>query len=457
MDLNVSFLRRIQHRLGIDKSIVFTSLARVIQAIGGVVSIFFVAKYLTDIEQGFYYTFGSIVAIQVFFELGLNGIITQYVAHEASYLSWESSTKLSGEKKYRSRLASLLHFCAKWYLFFSVILFITLTIVGLFFFSQFGGHDDIVWRLPWLLLAFGTALNLLLAPILAFLEGLGKVQEVAQLRLWQQIVGLLIVWGGLITGAKLYVLGVNWLIGIILVAVFILKSDFRYILQNIWQIPVKETVDYKTEIFPYQWKIALSWISGYFIFQLFNPVLFATEGAVIAGQMGMTLAALNGIQSLSLSWMTTKIPLYSGLIAQKQYRQLDIIFNRTLRQSVFINGVALFSMFIMIYFIRYYHFIIGGLDLESRFFDYLPMLLMMISLFINQFISSWAIYLRCHKEEPFLVNSIIGGILCCLSTVLLGKFFGVIGITSGYCLITFFLVFWGYWIFKTKKQEWHYE
>ena len=44
MDLNVSFLRRIQHRLGIDKSIVFTSLARVIQAIGGVVSIFFVAK-----------------------------------------------------------------------------------------------------------------------------------------------------------------------------------------------------------------------------------------------------------------------------------------------------------------------------------------------------------------------------------------------------------------------------
>ncbi|MFK2504393.1 hypothetical protein ACIXPB_19920, partial [Bacteroides fragilis] len=89
-------------------------------------------------------------------------------------------------------------------------------------------------------------------------------------------------------------------------------------------------MDYKTEIFPYQWKIALSWISGYFIFQLFNPVLFATEGAVIAGQMGMTLAALNGIQSLSLSWMTTKIPLYSGLIAQKQYRQLDIIFNRTL-------------------------------------------------------------------------------------------------------------------------------
>ena len=114
----------------------YSSLARVIQAIGGVVSIFFVAKYLTDIEQGFYYTFGSIVAIQVFFELGLNGIITQYVAHEASYLSWEISTKLSGEKKYRSRLASLLHFCAKWYLFFSVILFITLTIVGLFFFSQ---------------------------------------------------------------------------------------------------------------------------------------------------------------------------------------------------------------------------------------------------------------------------------------------------------------------------------
>lgn len=72
----MSLIKAFALKLGIDKSIFFTSLARVIQAVGGVVSILFVARYLTGIEQGFYYTFGSIVAIQIFFELGLNGIIT---------------------------------------------------------------------------------------------------------------------------------------------------------------------------------------------------------------------------------------------------------------------------------------------------------------------------------------------------------------------------------------------
>lgn len=57
----MSFLRVFASKLGIDKSIFFTSLARIIQAVGGVVSFMFVARCLTEVEQGFYYTFGSIV------------------------------------------------------------------------------------------------------------------------------------------------------------------------------------------------------------------------------------------------------------------------------------------------------------------------------------------------------------------------------------------------------------
>lgn len=452
----IESLRKVVGVIGIDKSIFFTSLARIIQALGGVVSILFVAKFLSGVEQGFYYTFGSIVAIQVFFELGLNGIITQYVAHEVSHLHWNSPTELCGDEKYRSRLSSLLHFSVKWYLYFAGILLITLIVVGFIFFNRYGNNDDsVVWHLPWILLAVGTALNLLITPILAFLEGLGKVKEVAKIRLWQQIAGLLVVWTGLMLGAKLYVSGINCLLGIVLVIIFIFRSNFKDILLNIWRVHITECINYREEIFPYQWKIALSWISGYFIFQLFNPVLFATEGASVAGQMGMTLAVLGGIQSLSLSWMTTKVPLYSSLIAQRQYNQLDLVFNRTLKQSVFINGFALMLMFTVIYLIRYYHIQIGNLDLGGRFLNYVPMILMMIPLFINQFISSWAIYLRCHKQEPFLVNSIAGGVLCCLSTVLLGRYLGVLGITGGYCCITIILSFWGYYIYKNKKNEWH--
>lgn len=451
----MGFLRQIAYKIGLDKAIFFTSLARVIQAAGGVISILFVARYLTGEEQGFYYTFGSIVAIQVFFELGLNGIITQYVAHEVSHLHWNSPTELVGEHRYLSRLSSLLHFCVKWYLYFAAALLVTLIGAGFLFFGKYGMHEEIAWRIPWILLAVGTALNLLLAPILAFIEGLGKVKEVAKIRLYQQSVCQLIVWSGLFLGAKLYVSGLNCLSAVLLIVGMLCWGDFRKLLLAIWRVPLTDRVNYRKEIFPYQWKIALSWVSGYFIFQLFNPVLFATEGAVVAGQMGMTLQALNGIQSLSLSWITTKVPLFSGLIAQREYQQLDSIFNRTLKQSVSINGLLLLVMLLGIFVIRQFHIVIGSMDLGNRFLPYLPMILMMIPLFINQFVSSWATYLRCHKQEPFLVNSIVSGILCCLSTTLLGKYFGVLGITGGYCFIVFVLSFWGYWIFVTKKREWH--
>ena len=451
----MGLLRQLASKIGIDKAIFFTSLARIIQAAGGVISILFVARYLTGEEQGFYYTFGSIVAIQIFFELGLNGIITQYVAHEVSFLRWDSKLVLVGEQKYLSRLSSLLHFCVKWYLAFAGALLVTLILVGFVFFGKYGNHENISWRIPWILLAVGTALNLLLAPILSFIEGLGKVKEVAKIRLYQQTIGLLIVWSGLALGAKLYVSGLNCLVAVSLIASILYFGDFRKLLVNIWCVALTDKVNYRHEIFPYQWKIALSWVSGYFIFQLFNPVLFATEGAVVAGQMGMTLAALNGIQSLSLSWITTKVPLFSGLIAQKNYAQLDKIFNLTLKQSVSINGLFLLVMLLGIFIIRYFHIVIGGMDLGNRFLPYFPMVLMMIPLFVNQFVNSWAIYLRCHKQEPFLLNSIVAGILCCLSTVLLGKYFGVLGITGGYCFITCAMSFWGRWIFVTKKKEWH--
>lgn len=453
--MKFAVIRNLATKVGIDKSILFTSSSSIIGAVGSVISVLLVVKYTTGIEQGFYYTFGSIVAIQIFFELGLNGIITQYVAHEVSNLIWINDHSLDGESIYKSRLSSLLHFSVKWYIFFATVLLLSLIVVGFVFFDKYDTSGGAVnWQIPWILLAVGTGLNLLVSPIVAYIQGLSKVKEIAKIQLVLVIIKLLVIWGGLILGARLYVLGISSLLSVFLMFLFLLIK-YRTILRKIWIIEIVEKVHYRSEIFPYQWKIALSWISGYFIFQLFNPVLFATEGAIVAGQMGMTLAALNGILSLSLAWMTTKIPLFSGLIAQKDYIQLDTIFDRTLKQSALINFAGLVFLFILIVLVKNFNIELGGKLFGDRFLNYFPLLLMMLPIFLNQFTASWATYLRCHKKEPFLFNSIIGGILCALSTVLLGKYFGVIGITAGYCLISIIMFPWGYYIFKTRKNEWH--
>jgi hypothetical protein len=448
-------IRLFLKRIGIDRSIAYSSSARVIQAIGGVATALFIAKNLDQIEQGFYFTFGSILAIQIFFELGMNNIIVQYVAHEVSFLKWEGNL-LTGDEKHKSRLASLLHFCIKWYLFFAVGLFITLIITGFVYFTKYDKTNGAVnWTYPWILLSLFTALNLILAPILAFLVGLGKVKEVEKLRFFQQVFGLITIWLSLTFGAKLLTASLNSFVWLLVIFVTISFSSFRLIITNIWRFKINEKVSYKTEILPYQWKIAISWISGYFIFQLFNPILFATEGPIVAGQMGMTLSALNAIQSLSQSWTSTKIPLYSGLIAQKKYLELDTIFNRTILQAAFINVCCLILMYFAIFSIIKYHITFGNLYLGNRFLDTVPMIFMMIPIFLNQYNNAWATYLRCHKQEPFLIYSIVGGILCTISSLVLGYKFGVNGITIGYCIVTLVLTYWGYNIFNTKKKEWH--
>ena len=104
----------IKQKLGVDKAIFYTILGRGLQISTALFTVFFITRYLSPDEQGYYYTFGSLVGIQVFFELGLTQIITQFVAHEASNLKWDDNYNIIGEEKYKSRLSSLLRFCAKW-------------------------------------------------------------------------------------------------------------------------------------------------------------------------------------------------------------------------------------------------------------------------------------------------------------------------------------------------------
>ena len=445
----------IAHKMGMDKAIAYSSGSRIIQGLTGVLSVFFITTYLTGVEQGFYYTFGSILALQVFFELGLTGIMTQYVAHEASHLQLNAEQQYEGEEKYVSRLASLVHFCVKWYAVLAFIVLIFLLIVGIVFFSHYGeDHTDVSWKLPWVLICVTTAINIFQSPFISIFMGLGKVKEMSKIGFWQQII-VPINWIGLVVGLNLYVLGIASLLSILIWQSFVWKTGLAKIVINLWNTRITECVSYMKEIFPYQWKIALSWVSGYFIFQFFNPVLFATEGAVVAGQMGMTLQALNSIQAFSMSWLNTKVPLYSKLIALKNYLQLDTIFNITLRQMVSVCVVLMASFFLVIWLLNLTQLQFNGHVLADRFLPYIPMLLLMISIYINQYINSWATYLRCHKQEPYLIPSICGGVADGLSTLILGNMFGLYGMTIGYCVLTCLFCPWAYWIYKTKKTEWH--
>jgi O-antigen/teichoic acid export membrane protein len=445
-------LLKLKNSLGIDKAIGFTFIARLIQALGSIGNLFLISFFLTKEEQGYFYTFTSLVAVQVFFELGLNSIIIQYTAHEVAHLKYTKEDFFFGSDIHLSRLSSMLHFCVKVFSILSIILLIILNIIGYIFFNHYSlTNTDVNWSSPWIMLTLSTSLLLFINPILGFLQGLGRVKETSKILLYQQIITLVTTSIVLVCKGGLWTLGIANLLSVIFVMSYLFFSDNLIILKyiykkiNIWRI------EYKKEILPYQYKIALSWISGYLIFQLFNPVIFAYDGPIIAGKMGLTIAAFNGISVLGMSWIATKVPLFSSLIALKNNQLLDDTFQKSLSQLLVITFILIISFLLFVLLLN-----VLNIQLVSRFLPFTYLCLFAIITLVNQLIFSWATYLRCHKQEPYLINSIVGGLLTATSTLLFGKYFGYKGIVIGYFALTVFLGLpWAYKIYLSKKHEWH--
>lgn len=446
-------IKKVLAKLGVDGAIAFTILTRLVQAGGGLISIVFIAKFLSPSEQGYYYTFASILAIQIFFELGLSGIITQYSAHEFAHLHWNEKLELIGDEHYKSRASSLLRFFIKWFGIISIILFFALLAAGYYFFSKFNNSLDIGWQKPWAILCLSTSLNLFIDPILAFFDGMGEVKDMAKVRLIQKSFNIILLFIFFVLGFKLYASALASLVAILINYIQLIFSKRIRLLKVVWLSNNEWVINYMKEIFPYQWRIALSWVSGYFISQLFNPILFATEGAKVAGQMGMTLQVLNGIMALSMSWITTKIPLFSNFIARKQYDELDVSFNKTLKSLLLVNAVMLIVFNGMLYVLYGFY-----PSLSNRFLPQIPTLIFSVICFVNQLVFAWATYLRCHRKEPFLVLSIVMAVLTAASTIILGNKFGLMGITVGYGFIIIIIyLIWAFMIFTDKKRAWHNE
>ena len=446
----------VAQKIGMDKAIAYTSGNGVVGALIGVFSVFLYATCLTKEEQGYYYTFTSVLAIQGFFELGFTGIMTQFVAHEHAHLSWATDgVGLEGESMYRSRLASLLHICVKWYSIVAVLFLIALQVAGTYFFEKFGKDVDVDWKTPWVIISAMSAWSLFIAPLFSLISGLGLVKDIAKMGFYRTIVTTIILWGCLMLGFKLYSMAAATVVSAAYVIYFFLSHKFIKILAGIWRTTLVERISYMKEIFPYQWRIALSWMSGYFIFNFMNPVIFATVGSVAAGQFGLSINVLNQIRNFAMSWIGTKIPLMSKLIELKDYLQLDRLFKKTVIQEILVCIFLLFMFWVLIIFLKETQLSFKDNYLSERFLDYLPLLLVSIPVVFQAVIDNFATYLRCHKKEPFLIISIVNGIMSAFSVFLMGKYFGLLGITSGYCLLAIIFFPWAYWIYITKKAEWH--
>jgi len=445
------YMKKLLDFLGVDCAIIYTLVGRGWGLISGVITLLMVVRFLTPDEQGYYYTFASLLAMQVLFELGMSFVVMQFASHEMSKLTWMHQGVVDGDALAKSRLRSLLVLVTKWYGVIAALIIVVILPAGWIFFSVSYPIATVDWKLAWIWLVLAAAINICFMPLIALLEGCGRITEIARLRMFQNIIGSLVAWLFLMGGGGLLAIPVmsTGLALTVLIWLWRTKKNFFKDL-FCYEKDSGIGINWKTEIWPLQWKIALSWLSGYFIFQLFTPVLFAYRGALEAGQLGMSFSIGNALMSISMAWMSTKAPQFGTLVATRDYVCLDRLFKLTLSRSFYVMA-AIGIMLCLVNYILH----VRSIQFSSRVLDPLPFTLLIMTTILNYVTYAQSAYLRAHKQEPFLLISLVSAGLIAALTFILAKSYGALGIMAGYFAVCAIIGFgWGSVIFFSKRREW---
>ena len=455
-------MRRFARWLGVDRAVAFTVLARGWSSLAGIGTLTLIARFLTPAEQGFYYTFYSLVALQIVFELGFSVVILQTASHEAAHLNISPRGAVTGPEEAHCRLASVLQKSVRWYTVAAVLMAVTLVPIGLAFFRHAAskpGGGAVHFGLPWLLVVVASSCTFQIDPLFSFLEGCGYVPEVARTRLRQSITGTALGWGAFLLHHGLFAPGCM-IFGQALAGGWYVLSRRGLLLPLLRHGTSRFRVDWRGEVWPFQWRIAVSWLAGYLTSQLFNPILMNFRGPVEAGRMGMSLNVCGTLSSMAIAWMNTKAAPFGRLIARKEYDALDRSFFRALWQSTLAAVIACVTVWSVVTWLGAHGVRAHGVLLANRLLGPLPLAMLFFGTVGNIVVFGEALYLRAHKEEKFMINSIAGAVYIAPLAYVLGRWGsphgGAWGIAAAYAVGTLFIgLGYGTYTFLRWRRIWH--
>ena len=431
----------------IERATLYAMANRLWGSASGLLTAFLVAWFFTPELQGYYFTFLSLLTLQTFVELGFGELLQQFVSHE-----WARTTSARADERERSlsRLAGLFRFSVRWYGGVALLLGAGLGVAGSVYFRTFSRESTNSWELAWWIAVAATAFSVLLTPLISLLEGANQVERVQGVRLFQGLSSRVAGFLAIAFGCGLFTIAVTRIVSF-LAGVFGLGRDALGLARRLWIRPLDgEAVSYRRELWPLQWKFALSWLSGYLLYSLFTPVLFAFHGPELAGRMGMTAAAATAISSAAFAVMATKVPRLAILAAGRDYRAMDALFRRATVSSVLVSaaGAAAFLSLLAL---------AERLDLElaSRFLPTLETFFFLSALVLQQVRFAMGSYLRAHKAEPFVALSVLEGLTAVPLLTLLGRDFGALGMILGFLALTTLTLAPAFHIFQRCRRMWH--
>ncbi|MGD0894280.1 MAG: glycosyltransferase, partial [Terracidiphilus sp.] len=424
-----AWVRAIKHSIGIDRAILFTVAARILQGLGSVVTVLLIVRLLTPAEQGYYYAFWSLVALQIVFELGFSFVVLQVAAHERAHLQLLPDGAIKGDERAHSRLASILQWSVRWYLIMAALMGIAMLAGATRFFSLRQPGSEAIWLWPLRGTVLACCVTFAIGPVISFLEGSGMVMEVARMRFTQSLVSSGLAWTAMLIHHGL-IAPAMVLTGQGMAAFVLILNKRSYLVPLMRKRVRGSAIRWRREVWPFQWRIAVSWMCEYFIFQLFTPVLFAFRGPVEAGRMGLSMSAVTQLGGIVLAWMSTKAAPFGTLAARQETEQLDRLFFRTLRQSLALFACGALALLSIVIALPHTFPRIG-----ERIAAWPIFLLLLLTAASSHIVQSEALYLRAHQVEPFLLQSIVIASATAGLVLVTSRPYGTLGVSLSYFIV----------------------
>lgn len=437
----------ILRRAEVDRAVFFTLLTRGWQLATGPITLVLIARNLTPEVQGYYYTFASLLALQSFVELGLYMVVINLASHEWSKLSLTESGAIQGDAAALSRLVSLGRFIYRWYSVASVVFVVGVGLAGYATFMA-GNGGDIRWQAPWIVLVATTGLTLWTMPFISLLEGCNQVATVNEFRLLRALTGNASLWLALAVGGGLWAAAASTVVKLV-TDLYLLLVKYAEFFKPFRGPHSGSGIDWRSEIWPMQWKLGLAGLTNYFIFSLFNPVMFLYHGASVAGQMGMTLQIVSAAQMVALAWVSAKTPQFGILVARKDFVSLDRFWLRITIVSLSTVVLGAFAIAALVYAVHAL-----DLPLARRLLPLWPTSLLLLAAVLMHVSQCQTAYILAHKRAPFVIQALVSGVATGLLVWLLGRQFGPTGASAGYlAVVGLFIIPYETMLWVSCRQE----
>ncbi len=420
---------------------------RLWQGFAGLITALFVVRFLSADQQGWYFTFMSLAALYSIFEMGLSLVIVQIVAKLSLDIHWGKDGEILGEN--RTQLIAILQLGLRVYFVLAMMFSVCCLLVGWWIFADTpsASTDNISWQLPWLGLIILTALSMVLLFFWAILEGAGQLLAVYRLRFYLAIGSSIFCWIILSAGGFLWatlaipfmsvVIGIGWMYRrqktILKIARLNESTALHQWSQMVW---------------PLQWRVGIYWISIFFMSQLATPILFLSQGAMVAGQMGLSLTFAHMIGVIAQAWIARGVPDMTQAVARHDWIRLDAIFYQNFWYSLITFCAGIISVVIL-------YWVAMDSGYAERLLPWQYMGGLMIFVLFYHIHNAWAAQLRSFHKEPFGNIFLVGAVLIVLGSVLLVDRFSVAGIILTMIAVQACFIFPASWsIWRRCNQQW---